>query len=163
MQLEGADPPAAQKGQRAVYLGRRRRVFGLRQFMITKKLRPGNVIEGPAVVEGGVHDAGGAGFDAIFHRRARTRAFWKIRPAAWKRRIMPIPTLAEKLEWLKPAPATDYERNAPPPYSQETTKSECRPPTTFSTKRWRSSSAPRVATSGSPAIRWSRFSPPVGI
>ncbi len=23
---------------------------------------------------------------------------------------MPIPTLAEKLQWLKPAPATDYER-----------------------------------------------------
>src|SRR6201987_766591 len=41
-------------------------------------------------------------------------AFWKAEPAAvWKktgRRSMPIPSTAEKLAWLKPAPATAFEK-----------------------------------------------------
>ena len=54
---------------------------------------------------------------------------------------MPIPTLAEKLAWLKPAPATAYEKECAAKVRQAITKLACRSPTTFSMKRWKSLSA----------------------
>ena len=51
MPLEGSDPKAAHKGSRPVYWTDKKE-FSTTTIYSFEKLRPGNVIEGPAVVEG---------------------------------------------------------------------------------------------------------------
>jgi N-methylhydantoinase A/oxoprolinase/acetone carboxylase beta subunit len=51
MRLEGSDPSAARKGERPVYWPKDR-AFRTTPLYAYESLRPGNVIEGPAVVEG---------------------------------------------------------------------------------------------------------------
>jgi N-methylhydantoinase A/oxoprolinase/acetone carboxylase beta subunit len=51
MALEGSDPGAAFKGERAAYWPDRKDFAATRTYAF-EKLRPGNVIEGPSVVEG---------------------------------------------------------------------------------------------------------------
>src|SRR5260370_42078539 len=57
----------------------------------------------------GIHDAGRAGSDDVCHRRTRSWDSGRIGRRQEARRVMPIPTLTEKLEWLKPAKASSYE------------------------------------------------------
>ena len=51
MPLEGSDPKAAHKGSRPVYWTDKKD-FSATNIYSFEQLRPGNVIEGPAVIEG---------------------------------------------------------------------------------------------------------------
>ena len=51
MPLEGSDPGAAFKGERPAYWPRRKDFAATKTYSF-EKLRPGNVIEGPSIVEG---------------------------------------------------------------------------------------------------------------
>src|SRR5262249_17205305 len=102
--MEKSNPEAALKGTRPAYWPERQ-AFTPTNVYSFERLRPGNVIAGPAIVEG-EYTTMVIPFPLRFSIDEHGLGILEKR----NRFPMPIPTLAEKLEWLKPAPPTDFEK-----------------------------------------------------